>query len=297
MIITNEGIHEAISKTTLTLGLYPQISEIYNFGVAGSLDHSLPLHQINEVRTVYGYDSRPLFKSFTLQGTIDLVTSGERILSQESSAPLKTMGKLVDRELWGVAFAAKEGRRSLRSFKYISDMAGEVGACEIVKELADEASFGLLQTYLKLTPKTQEASVQIPGLYLTFSQERLLETLLKKLSIKFEKDQSFWLGSKELKSLQEEKLFPKERTKKFLKYLEKELDPFSHSLQEKMDDLFSSLGQEKISITPSAQMETKDLKVVFQFASKEELLYKTTLLKNFDFEKYYDFWKGNLDVE
>jgi hypothetical protein len=297
MIITNEGIHEAISKTTLSLGLYPQITEIYNFGVAGTLDHSIPLHQIKEIRTVYGFDSRPLFKSFTLQGTTDLVTSGERILSKEASSPLKSMGKLVDRELWGVVFAAKEGRHPLRSFKYISDMAGEVGACEVVKDLADKASFDLLNTYLSIAPKHESETQKIPGLYMTFSQERLLETLLKKLSIKFEKETSFWLESKELKDLQEEDLFPKERTKRFLKFLEKELDPFSHSLQEKMEDLFSSLQQEKISVTPSSQMETKDLKVAFQFGSKEELLLKTTMLKNFDFERYYKLWRGHLDVE
>lgn len=297
IIITGEGIHEAISKTAFTLGLYPQITDIYNFGVAGSLDENLSLHQIKEIRTVYAFDSKPLFKSFTLPGTTDLVTSGERILSTEAAAPLKTMGKIVDRELWGVAFAAKEARIPLRSFKYISDMSGSLGACEVVKDLADKASLDLLQAYLEMTPDMESETQAIPGLYMTFSQQRLLENLLKKLSIKFEKAPSFWLQSEALKMIQEEDLFPKERTKKFLKILEKELDPFTYSLQEKMEELFSSFYHEKISISPSSQMETKDLKVTFQFGSKEELLLKTTMLKNFDFEKYYELWRGNLDVE
>ena len=297
IIITGEGIHEAISKTAFTLGLYPQITDIYNFGVAGSLDENLSLHQIKEIRTVYAFDSKPLFKSFTLPGTTDLVTSGERILSTEAAAPLKTMGKIVDRELWGVAFAAKEARIPLRSFKYISDMSGSLGACEVVKDLADKASLDLLQAYLEMTPDMESETQTIPGLYMTFSQQRLLENLLKKLSIKFEKAPSFWLQSEALKMIQEEDLFPKERTKKFLKILEKELDPFTYSLQEKMEELFSSFYHEKISISPSSQMETKDLKVTFQFGSKEELLLKTTMLKNFDFEKYYELWRGNLDVE
>ena len=139
LIITGEGIHDAISKTTLTLGLYPQVTSIYNFGVAGILGPH-ELHEIKEVRTCYAFDQKPLFKSFTLLGDTDLVTSGERILSEKDAAPLKTMASMVDRETWGVAFAAKEARIPLRSFKYLSDKAGELGACELVKDLAEAAS-------------------------------------------------------------------------------------------------------------------------------------------------------------
>ncbi|MFY7994162.1 MAG: hypothetical protein ACOVP4_12775 [Bacteriovoracaceae bacterium] len=297
IIITGEGIHEALSKTVLSLGLYPQINEIYNFGVAGTLSDSLPLHDIKEVRTVYGFDSNPLFKSFTLHGDTDLVTSGERVLTQEALAPLKTMGKLVDRELWGVAFAAKEARLPLRSFKYISDKAGEIGACEMVKELADVASLKLLEIYLKITPQTSLAQIQLEGLYFTFTQEKQLESLLQKLSSKFDKDKNVWLESPILKSLQTEKLLPKERTKRFLSFLSKELDPFTYSLHEKVEEVFSALTQEKIILTPMNQMETKELKVQFSFQTKEELIEKTQMLKNFDFEKYYSLWRGNLDVE
>lgn len=297
IIITGEGIHEALSKTVLSLGLYPQINEIYNFGVAGSLSDSLPLHDIKEVRTVYGFDSKPLFKSFTLQGDTDLVTSGERVLTQQAVAPLKTMGKLVDRELWGMAFAAKEARLPLRAFKYISDMAGEIGACEIVKELAELASLKLLENYLKITPQTSSSQLQLEGLYFTFTQEKQLENLLQKLSSKFDKDKKFWLESSFLKNLQTEKLHPKERTKRFLQHLHRELDPFTYSLNEKVEEVFSALTHEKIQLTPMNQMETKELKVQFIFHSKEELIEKTQMLKNFDFEKYYALWRGNLDVE
>ncbi len=297
IIITGEGIHEAISKTTLTLGMFQEISEIYNFGVAGTLTTDILVHSIKEIRTVYAYDQRPMFKSFTLSGDTDLITSGERILNKTAAAPLKSMGSLVDRELWGIAFAAKENRIPLKSFKYISDIAGEIGACEIVKDLADKASGELLEKYLSIAPKTDLPQLNIPGLYLTFSQERLLETLLKKLSIKFEKDQSFWTQSEELNNILQTDISPKDKSRRFIKYLENELDPFSQSLNDKINDLFSSLSIEKISITPSSQMETKDLKVQFQFNSKEDLLFKTTLLKNFNFNNYYELWKGNLDVE
>ncbi len=297
IIITGEGIHEAISKTTRALGLYPEIKEIYNFGVAGVLATSLNLHEIKEVRTVYAYDSRPLFKSFTLSGNTDLVTSGERILSTQAAAPLKAMGQIVDRETWGVAFAAKESRLPLRAFKYLSDMAGELGACEIVKDLADIASLKLLEVYLDLSPQKLNPEIQIEGLYLTFTQEKQLENILKKLSSKFDKDKSFWMDSDFLKNLQNEKLLPKERTKKFLSFLSRELDPFTYSLNEKVEEVFSALTHEKIHLTPVNQMETKGLKAQFSFQNKEELILKTQMLKNFDFEKYYELWRGNLDVE
>lgn len=294
MIITGEGIHEAISKTTLSLGLYPSTQALYNFGVAGILGNDLKLHEVKEIRTCYAFDQRPLFKSFTLSGDTDLVTSGERILSETNANPLKTMAMVVDREAWGVAFAAKEARLPLRSFKYLSDKAGELGACELVKDMADTASAKLLETYLSLNEDKKSETIKLDGFYFTFTQEKQLQTLLKKLSIKFDKEESSWINSPLVEGLKIEKILPKERTKKFLASLVKELDPFSTMLQEKIEDTFSPLTHEKIHITPLNQMETPELKVQFIFHSPADLLEKTQMLKNFNWNDYYILRDGKM---
>ena len=295
MIITGEGIHEAISKTTLCLGMFSDISAIFNFGVAGILGNDLELHEVKEIRTCYAFDQRPLFKSFTLSGDTDLVTSGERILSESQANPLKTMATVVDREAWGIAFAAKEARLPLRSFKYLSDKSGELGACELVKEMADSASTKLLETYLSIGEDKGSEVLKMDGFYFTFTQEKQLQTLLKKLSIKFDRAEDSWTSSQIVTDLRTEKILPKERTKKFLLSLVKELDPFSFLLQEKIEDTFSPLTHEKISITPLNQMETPELKVQFIFHSPEDLLEKTQILKNFKWKDYYNLRDGNIN--
>src|SRR5690606_17327800 len=130
-----EGLYEAGMRTSLCLGLFPTIDSVLNLGVAGVLDEGFELHSIVSVRTLYGFDQKPLFKSFQAAGTLDLVSSAERILKREDASVLAPMAKLVDREAWAVAYASKDAGKTFYCFKYLSDYAGELNACEPVKEL------------------------------------------------------------------------------------------------------------------------------------------------------------------
>lgn len=285
LLITGEGIHESIVSVASILGAHPEIREILNLGVAGSLRPSLKRHAIYEVRTAYAFDEVPQYKSFPLSGEVDCVTSGKRVLSPSQRAPLLAMGSVVDRELWGVCVAAKQHHKNVRSFKYISDEAGELGACEVVKDLAREASVALLERYLALVPQDHSSELKLAGFYFTVSQEHLLKNFLHKLAIKWELTPEEVLEKLNVESLSQQKLLPKERTKRLLDILKKSLDPWGSEFEAKMHELFQPLHP--ISVTSATHFQTPELKLSCRFQSKEELEQILSTLDRFDWDTYF----------
>lgn len=285
LLITGEGIHESIVTVASILGAHPEIREVINLGVAGSLRPQLERHALYEVRTAYAFDEVPLFKSFPLSGEVDCVTSGKRVLSPSQRIPLLAMGSVVDRELWGVCVAAKQHHKSVRSFKYISDDAGELGACEVVKELARDASVALLERYLALQPQVQASGVKLSGFYFTVAQEHLFKNFLHKLSIKWELSPDEVLGKLNVESLNQQKLLPKERTKRLLDLFKKSLDPWGNEFEGKMHELFQPLHP--ISVTSANHFQTPEVKLSLRFQSKEELEQILSKLTRFEWESFY----------
>lgn len=296
VILTGEGLYEAGMRTSLCLGLFPAIDSVLNFGVAGTLDPKLPIHHIVKVRSIYGFDQKPLFKSFQSDGNCDLVSSATRILDPNDVTPLKTMGQIVDREAWAIAFAAKDAGKEFQAFKYISDIAGELNACEPVKELASEASQALLETYLEYSPNLNEESpLLIKGFHFTFSQQIEVKKLIHKLSIKFKNDVRDWLNDPIIKELQEQKITPKQRSKEFANYLRMKLDPFAYKKILFLNDFFHPLKQKHIEIGEGQSDQEPRIKVNFNFSNQLELKTKLDALKDFNFDAYYRFWQGEND--
>jgi adenosylhomocysteine nucleosidase len=285
LLITGEGIHESIVTVASILGAHPEITEIINLGVAGSLKPALERHTIYEVRTAFAFDEVPLFKSFPLSGEVDCVTSGKRVLSPSQRIPLLAMGSVVDRELWGVCVAAKQHHKNVRSFKYISDDAGELGACEVVKELARDASVALLERYRALQPQAQSSELKLAGFYFTVSQEHLLKNFLHKLSIKWELSPDEILRKLNVESLSQQKLLPKERTKRLLDILKKSLDPWGSEFEGKMHELFQALHP--INVTSATHFQTPELKLSCRLQSQEELEQILSRLESFDWGTYF----------
>ncbi len=289
LLITGEGIHEAIASVASILGAYPAITEVINLGVAGGLTAEVELHHIYEIRTSYAFDEAPVFKSFTLSGVLDCVTSGKRILSESGRVPLLAMGTVVDRELWGICFAAKQLNKSVRSFKYISDNAGELTACEVVKDLALKASLALLETYQSLSEKTAPSLFNLAGFYFTFSQEHLLKNYIQKLSIKWEISELEILQKMEIEHLRLEKISPKERTKKLLEKLKQGLDPWGSEFELKNQQRFQAL--QPVSISSISHFQNPELKLSFTFHSKEELEMRLARISSFDWKDFFDQYR------
>lgn len=291
--ITGEGIQETLARTAITLGLYPDLIQVVNLGVAGALNQKIELRKIYSVRSVFGCDERPIFKSFLATGDIDLVTSGTRVLSEAPLAKLRAMGQIVDREAWGVAFAAKEAGVRFSSCKYISDMAGTIEACEPVKAMALEASESLLNHYLELnTDHAATNEVSLEGFHFTFTQQQELQKLLRLLTIKFENKVESWLKHEKVQELLEVKITPKDRSKELLSFYRATLDRFAASKREKLNHIFAPLKRAQIEVQEVGKAETSDLKVSFSFADQKTLEQRLASLSEFELEHYYRFWRG-----
>lgn len=293
LAITGEGIQEALSRTAISLGLFPKVNRVINMGVAGALNNKVSIGSIYSIRSIFAFDERPHFKSFNSNGDVDLVTSGSRVLTTDPLPKLMAMGQIVDREAWGVAFAAKEAGVKLSSYKYISDFAGTLEACEPVKAMAANASESLLEYYLSLNfNQVQEDTFVLEGFHFTFTQQQELKKLLHLLAIKFNNEKESWLKSEKVRDLLEQKITPKERSKELLSHLRSHLDQFASSKREHLASLFAPLKREQVEVQELGKAETSDLRITFTFSDQKSLEHKIQTVQDFDFERYYRFWRG-----
>jgi nucleoside phosphorylase len=300
LLLTGEGPFEAATRTAMELAAHP-ISEIINLGIAGTLSRGHAIGSFIPVRTVYlVQDLKPMFKTFQMnEAGEDCVTSFERILDPEKSEVLKGLGTLVDREAWGVAMAAKTAGIPMRCYKVISDDAGRLGACELVKEKADEFSAILadnLSIVLKHEMKT-ETEIELPGFYLTFSLKHKFQSLLQKLAIKQECSQEEVLKCLPLDELRALEVSPKEKAKRLLERMEDEIDPVKKVLSlksKKLQDDFKSHGFE-IRIDPT--WENPKLSIVLEAADDSELKQSLEKLKTLSIQSFSEIMKGNFHVE
>lgn len=130
-------------------------TEIYNLGLAGSLNGNLELGQIVEVACVDKYipfDDPIAKKAFpTLGGQgLKLVTSDFPLHDAAIRKKWAEAWDLVDMEGYGVAFGAKELGKKYRLIKIISDFASENGRTLINQNIEKNAE--LLAYYLLNLP-------------------------------------------------------------------------------------------------------------------------------------------------
>lgn len=300
LLITGEGPFEANTKTSFILGKYP-VKEIINLGIAGSLS---PEHQINEILTVrtsyLAIDLKPSFKTFQLcDSGVDCITSFERILEPEKAKKLIGVAHLVDRELWGIATSAKAAGVPLRAYKIVSDMAGTMEACEVVKDQAEDLSMKLalfIQDQFKSTVSKEVNDIHLPGFHFTFTMKHRLETLLRKLSIK----NGIELNEL-LKTLPDESHYPeikpKERARLFLIHLEDLLDPTKKILEVKKDKWLTPLKRSSIRVHTDPIWEDDKVGISFEVRNDIELKEKLSALNQFSLIPYQKILQGDLDVE
>ncbi len=267
LLIMGEGPIEASNQVSYVLGQFPEINEVFNFGVAGVLG-DLELNQVVEARHGYLWNhTRPEFKSYPLgEGELDIVTSMERILSFEEAQKLLPMGVLVDREAWGVGLSCKMFRRPLKTFKYLSDKAGELGACELVKDKAKEASEILLETYLRHDPKSKDlaSGFSLEGFYFTTAMERERDQLLERLSLKYKKEKKELITQNLLSEIKEKTPQAKMRAKILIDHLRMMTDPECYEVQSKLINLFKPFEDKGIKISFDPQFEKEEIGIQFR---------------------------------
>jgi hypothetical protein len=299
-LITGEGPFEAATRTASQLG-QKKYQKVINLGIAGALNHDLPLESIYPIRSIYlAIDGKPQFKSFkSLESGLDCITSFERILDAQKALPLSGVGQLVDREAWGVAMAAKEAQVRFESYKLISDKAGTLGACEIVKEKAQEWSKELA-LYLKnllSVSEVQETSFKLEGFYFTFTTENQFKQLLKKISLRDDQSPESILRALPTNEIINEVALAKDRTKLLIKCMEEKLDPMKKSLESGLKDWKRRFESNGITLQTDQTWESEEVKVSFTVATQRELLEKLATLNKLELAPFYKLRDGSSYVE
>lgn len=302
-LITGEGPFEAGLATASELAR-KDYQEVINLGISGSLTPSLEVGSIHEIRSLYlAIEGKPQFRSFPLsERGVDLLTSFERILDPRKAEILKGVAKLVDREAWGVAFACKEARVKLRSYKIVSDFAGSIEACELVKEKAQFFSLKLADYYQneiqENVPEVKATAPLIgPEFYFTFSSSHRFKSTLEKLSLLRGNTQEEIIGALNLDDLRERKLSPKERTRILLEMLDDELDPFNGRIKENILRFKKKWGERGIHLQTDPQFENEKFQISFEVSNSEELAQKIKELQELDLAPLQNIFKGEIDVE
>ena len=299
-LLTGEGPFEAATATALELGK-KAYKKVINLGIAGSLSNEFAVGTLHAVRSIYlVIDGKPQFKSFKSSDSgLDCVTSFERILSPEKAKPLTGVAQLIDREAWGVAMACKTSGVPFESYKLISDQAGTLGACEVVKDMAQEWSLELANKLKELIGQTdpETETLDLPGFYFTFSTKHQFQQILRKISLREELTEAEVLASLPLDQLREEKLLPKERARLLLNFMEGKLDPLKEKLKLALDSWKLPFERQGIQIGTDPTWEAPEVKITFTLQNEAELSEKLKILSELKLKPFHDLRNGEVNVE
>jgi len=152
LLLTGEGIHPVMEKLEAVCSAFHQnISEIINLGIAGSLNDEIVLGEIYAIRKIFregaAPNSFPAFRSSDDTAETNCITAEKRVLEKSSAARLAPFAPVVDRELWAIASVCSRFNLPFRSYKLISDRAGEGIETPNIKRRAAEYSARLYEYY------------------------------------------------------------------------------------------------------------------------------------------------------
>ncbi len=283
LLITGEGIFEAMSATSKVIATYPNIKHIFNFGVAGALEEGLVKEEVVQVRTVYlELEGKAQFHSFSMlnQDTpfkaLDCLTSTRRVLDQTTANELLPFANIVDRELWGIARAVKDEKTPITSLKLISDIPAkeEKEICQIVKDQADVYSSKLFDAWKQIDD--QEASYteleELPfkeHFHFTASMRMALEKKLSQINIKFPNETLQTLI--DFDQIIQKESRPKEKAAELLAVINGLLNPYRVALEKRLSRLTPGLKAAGLSPSFDPHLEKVQLNIKGSFSSKKEL--------------------------
>jgi len=156
LLLTGEGIEQSILRVSSVLTYFgSKIDRVLNMGIAGALGTSLQINQIYGIRQVY-YELQkeqeyPPLKCKETHSKTDCVTTQHSVLNTEFANSLKEVAPVVDKELWGIGFTCDKYGISFKSYKLISDYAGDSTNPKEVISKAAEYSKHMFDFYKNLS--------------------------------------------------------------------------------------------------------------------------------------------------
>lgn len=313
LLITGEGTYNAISKTALLLGQKKfSIKHIINLGIVGGLNQSLKKFSIVDVRTIYCENGKDVeFKSFTTinsKADVDCISSSKRVFDATYSQKLACFADIVDRELWGVAFAAHSLNIPLSSHKIISDTPElDTNICEMVQENSLQYAEKLYQYYQQFygAKSTAITPAQVFDLADYFSPQHFhfsssmrlkILSILKKLIYKENTELSQYISQLDLAPFIQMKLPAKNRSLKLIQALETKLSPFSAHITSLLQAETKLLEQNKIKIQYADQLENDQIKLTLDIFNLKTFLGQKNAINQLDFEKIQNILNGKFHV-
>lgn len=285
LLLTGEGPEKALATLAFSLGhlkaKFPDKSfGVINLGVCGLLRKSegLKIGEAHLVRTLYAFEEKenPVFKSYSgsllnqeNSPIINCITFKDRVLTSGPAEKLSHFAHIVDREAHSIGLICEQTQTPFSVIKVISDEAeGEI--CTHVKEEAPLWSDLLLKKYIELLPSAklpyEVSEIEIEGLHITVSQQRLLQNLLKACELKGISQESAFQKAG-LEDLRTQEVRPKEKTKLLLEGLTVVINPLETELKEKLKEIISPL-------------EESGFKVRFEQGFEEDNVHLTTTLQH-----------------
>lgn len=306
LLICGEGHFNAHGALSYVLGKYEnEVDSIINLGIAGGLTPKVEKGQIYPVRTLYSeLVDKMEFKSFVTSNNegIDLITSHQRILSNDKKKYLENFAPAVDREAWALALATSRLSLPFFAYKLISDDKSDrdegVEICLRAKELADDYSERLLEYYLNLENKTEETKElhDWNGFYFTTSQKNRRDSLLRKLSLKYPNENDL-LEALSVKQILEQEHTPKKKTNILLEEMRSLLNPVSKQVEESLEELSSELVHAGATIKYPKDLERPQFHLSATVERHDDLVKLIKNLENYDYQRLVEIIEGReLDV-
>lgn len=317
LLITGEGPKEASEKTVAVLSSFkPEIGQVINLGVAGSLNPKLKIKDIVWIRSCYAQaQSKMEFKSFTTDyhSKLDCITSFQRVTLPEERKLLSSFADLVDRELWSILSACHLFKIEGLSLKVISDDFSSNDFCDLVKTEAPLYSQLLLSGWQKYeadqshifdkTISSPITNLQIssqknlhPAFYFTTSQERKMESLSRSLQLKklMTKDEIYQYCEKMalenvgLKS-------PKDLTKNLLVQLDEINDPIKVKIKNKIKTALLPLSEAGVSAQVDPELELDQVHISYTISNVKDQKKLILALEQFQLQKIKDIFNGKIE--
>lgn len=307
LLICGEGTLNGLMNTSHTLGRLPEIQEVWNFGIAGSLSEKYKLHEIIPIRTTYGEWGEDLqFKSMTsnFRNTArDCFTSNQRVLNTQQAQKYIPFAEIVDRECWSIGMACLNYKKDFYPVKLISDFPlNEKGEfCTIIKEQAEIYSDLLYRWWIDHTspsPKEKNDSLTafFPEFYFTFSLEHRFEKLLGRY---LDNKNNLELQLEELKktkSIQQiikSELSSKQKTLQLISLLEYTLDPELNVVFEKQEELSKELKRNGAHLKFDPDFEENWIDIKIRLTNEIEKENFIQALNRFSFKKLNSLLQGD----
>jgi hypothetical protein len=200
----------------------------------------------------------------------------------------------------GSCFECEKFSIPFESAKLISDRAGEIGACELIREEA----YGLsqkLSVYLKNKIEShvspEPIDIDLPGFHFTFSMGHHFKGLLQKISLRDGISQEDILDLLPLEDLRSQKLRPKDRSSRLIEILELKLDPLKEKLQAGLASWKSPYEKKGLFLQTDPTWENPSVKISFEIQSNQEIKEKIHQLSELDLSPYHQLRNGSFNVE